>query len=174
MLKVLSTNADNYTTPAADATGPEVIRVKAVPRIVIGRSLAHGKRDPAERALLGADLFRGRCVLGRLTVRQLAALTGASVPYVTAAIRVAADPGRRRQVERGELALLDAAATLRPARKPAAKPAAPSLIELFAAATPATRAACIRAFPDEAFDVLDTATAPTPVPDGSGAARLHA
>ena len=148
----------------------ETIKVAVPPKAISGRNVAHGHRTPVERAFLVADLLAGRVQLQKMTAQQLASLAHASLPYVRAAQQVAADPWLRSSVLNGDMSLLDAAATLRPTKK---KPVQTEITEaefteMFAAVGPETRAACMRAFKDEALDIVDVETMPAPAPNGNG------
>jgi hypothetical protein len=127
------------------------------PATVTGLNLARAKRDAKQRAFLGADIKAGAVVPEGLTEAQTAQLVGASLPYLRAAEKVAAVPELRARVERGEISLIAAAKSLRPQQ---CKPAQLDLFEMFAGASVAERAECMRAFVDEAFEVFDNLMAP--------------
>ena len=88
------------------------------PTIVTGRGLAHGKRTAVQSAFLGADIGAGRVPFMGWTDGQIAQHVGASLPYLRAAKQVAANPQLRARVEAGEIALIDAARSMHPVRKP--------------------------------------------------------
>ena len=96
------------------------------------------------------------------------------LPYVWAAQQVAADPWLRRLVVDGSMSLMDAAQTLHPTKK---KPVpteitAAEFVEMFHVVGSATRAQCMRAFKNEALDIVDNETAPAP--KGNGSIHSHA
>jgi hypothetical protein len=59
-------------------------------RCISGASLARFLRHmtPAQRAVLAAEIIEGRVILQGLTAKAVAALTGASQPYVNIALRL--------------------------------------------------------------------------------------
>jgi hypothetical protein len=84
-----------------------------------------------------------------------------------AAKLVAADPQLRARVEVGEIALMAAAKSMRPARKPVVlEITTANFVELFGVAGKATRGACFRAFADEALAAVEEVTTPS---SGNGA-----
>lgn len=101
---------------------------------ITGRNLAHAKRDATQRAFLGADIKLGIVALNGLTDKQIAQIVGSSLPYQRAAVKVAARPELRAQVERHEVSLTDAAKSLRPAKKMAvaSEISAEAFVEMFA------------------------------------------
>jgi hypothetical protein len=78
-------------------------------RLLTGRFLAHNKWTKPRRAFLGVDILSGRVQPVRYTDKQVADLVGVSVPYLTAAKRVAhSRPDLRSACECGLQPLLDA------------------------------------------------------------------
>ena len=70
------------------------------------------------------------------------------MPYLRAAKLVAADPQLRARVEAGEIALVDAAKSMHPARKPVVSEITEAaFVEMFGVVGKETRSACFRAFP---------------------------
>ena len=156
----------------------ETIKVRVPPLTVTGRNIAHGHRTPIERAFLVADLLAGRVQLQKMTAQQLAAIVRASIPDVQAAQLVSTDPWLRKLVVDGSVSMMDAVETfqtLHPIKKK--KPVqteitAAEFVELFHVVGSSTRAECMRAFKDEALDIVDTVTAPAP--KGNGSIHSHA
>jgi hypothetical protein len=75
--------------PEVKPASPAVpVAIKAPPRQVSGRNLAHGKRTPVERAFLAADIAAGRVVVVNLTARQVATMLKTNQVYVDAARRL--------------------------------------------------------------------------------------
>lgn len=71
-------------------------------KVFTGRSIAHGHRTRAQRALAAADVFDGKATVDDFTQRQVAALFRISVPSVQKARRVNGDRVKRWQIEQGE------------------------------------------------------------------------
>lgn len=120
---------------------------------ISGRNIAHTSRSGTESALLGADIALGRLQPTDLTIKQIAQLLKISAAYVHDAIQVAMFPTLRHQVDTGQIPLFEAAKQARQARsrvsvpdwaKPEWAKPAPSLFDMFAAATPNEQARCMR------------------------------
>ena len=78
-------------------------------RLLSGRFLAHNKWTKSRRAFLGVDILTGRAQPVRYTDKQVADLVGVSLPYLTAAKRIAhSRPDLRSACESGLQPLLDA------------------------------------------------------------------
>lgn len=77
-----------------------------IPTNVNGRHIAHARRTPIERALLGADLHLDRIRLIRPTMKQSAELVGVCSPYLAAAVKIANDPDARAAVLAGRVPLV--------------------------------------------------------------------
>ena len=132
------------------------------PAIVTGLGLAHGKRTAVQSAFLSADIGAGRIPFTGWTDRQIAQLVGASLPYLRAAKLVAANPQLRARVEAGEIALMAAAKSMRPAPKPVVSEITEAaFIEMFGVVGKTTRGVCFRAFADEALAAVEAAATPT-------------
>ena len=130
-------------------------------KTVTGRN-APAKPTPTQAALRSASLQAGTAHLSdwmpELTNKEAAAVFGASLTYHCRAKRILPWPVLWARVERGELSLAVAAESLRSHSKPP-QPAL-TLLEQFAKAGALKRAECMRAFIAEAFELIDSTTAP--------------
>jgi hypothetical protein len=91
-----------------------VVQIPQPPRTgkcVRGRGLPLRKLGKAARAVLAAEIMEGLVTLTDLSVRQIAAVIGVSVAYISAALKLT--PAQRDAVRRG----------LRPLVEPHARPA---------------------------------------------------
>lgn len=88
------------------------------PRALSGASLAqHLRRLSApERAILAAEIIDGTVIIQGLTIKAIAAISGANISYVHAALRCT--PEEREQVRRGERPLVLPKDTARPSSAP--------------------------------------------------------
>ncbi len=88
------------------------------PRALSGAALAQRLRrlSAAERAILAADIVDGRVILQNLTVKAIAAITGANLSYVHAALRCT--PEQRERIRRGERPLILPKNAARPSSAP--------------------------------------------------------
>src|SRR5262249_36811538 len=79
--------------------------VKAPPRQITGRNIAHVVRNAQQRAVLGAELLQGEAVLVKPTLLQVAELVGVCPAYVRIAYRL--NPAERFLVITSGRSLLD-------------------------------------------------------------------
>jgi hypothetical protein len=73
---------------------------------VSGRQIAHGKGNAVQRALLAADIVRGKVALHRPTMGQAASLLKVCPSYVAAAVAIGDDIDARIAVLRGRRPLI--------------------------------------------------------------------
>ena len=133
------------------------------PATVTGRGLAHAERTKTAKAFLVVDAPSGNVTL-KPTIEQLCNQVGVSRTYANAAKRVATNPQLRARVEAGQISLMDAAKSMRPARPAVSELTEADFIEMFGVVGKATRALCFCAFAEEALAAVEEVTTPA----GSG------